>query len=522
MPDEGIRDDLLEKAGLEFANKQIIDKMRVAGGAAPNFGELANRSVGHLGRQSRGSLTYENGDLNISGTAKTAGDLLFLQRRIDDDPSVSGAVIPPRADGPYSWKATKSQGSIVISGMVPTQAARDRIAELIGATNTGLSIVDRSLLTSGEGEAHLDGVDRVSALLDRLTNGTISVIDEELSVEGLAKTVDDYDSAIAEIGMWKDDDAISTGVIDIRPPVVSPFTWMISEGAEKVVISGFAPSPDISVDLAAASAAQLGMAVEHRQRVAGGAPESFGRVARILIDAVDRAENASASITDGRILLYGKTESDAEAAEIGDRVENALPESYRFENRLYYPTPAPEPVKVPKLEPEAGETTAADAGTLEAKPASEQAAAPESGSQTETTLEPEPAEPAANEVSKACPVDFQQILSTGKILFDTNRAFIKNASYPLLDRLAEGFSQCSDVRVTISGHTDNVGRDAYNLSLSQSRAQAVLDYVADKGVDVSEFKALGFGETRPIADNSTQEGRSGNRRIEIEVVPTAE
>jgi len=70
--------------------------------------------------------------------------------------------------------------------------------------------------------------------------------------------------------------------------------------------------------------------------------------------------------------------------------------------------------------------------------------------------------------------------------------------------------------VEIEGHTDNVGSDDANQKLSEKRAQAIVDYRNQKGIDGSRLQTIGFGETWPIADNSTEEGRA-NRRVEIKV-----
>jgi OOP family OmpA-OmpF porin len=74
-----------------------------------------------------------------------------------------------------------------------------------------------------------------------------------------------------------------------------------------------------------------------------------------------------------------------------------------------------------------------------------------------------------------------------------------------------------DKRVSLSGHTDNVGTDKYNQGLSERRVKSVRDYVVKKGVDGGRVTGQGFGESKPIADNKTKEGRAKNRRVEVKV-----
>jgi len=77
--------------------------------------------------------------------------------------------------------------------------------------------------------------------------------------------------------------------------------------------------------------------------------------------------------------------------------------------------------------------------------------------------------------------------------------------------------QYPDLNVTIEGHTDNVGKDAYNKKLSQRRADAVKAYLVKKGIDANRLTAIGYGEEKPIADNATKAGKAENRRVEAAV-----
>jgi OOP family OmpA-OmpF porin len=84
-----------------------------------------------------------------------------------------------------------------------------------------------------------------------------------------------------------------------------------------------------------------------------------------------------------------------------------------------------------------------------------------------------------------------------------------------LDRVAARLTELEFVGGTATGHTDNVGDEAYNQKLSERRAQAVVDYLAAKGVASGRVTAIGMGETKPRADNATEEGRAENRRVTI-------
>ncbi|RYU97020.1 OmpA family protein [Emticicia agri] len=103
------------------------------------------------------------------------------------------------------------------------------------------------------------------------------------------------------------------------------------------------------------------------------------------------------------------------------------------------------------------------------------------------------------------------------IFFDSGKSDLRPESFTELDKLQKLLSQNNTLKVEISGHTDNVGKDTDNLGLSQKRAEAVVNYLISKGVNATNVKAVGYGETRPIASNETDETRQLNRRIEMKI-----
>ena len=103
------------------------------------------------------------------------------------------------------------------------------------------------------------------------------------------------------------------------------------------------------------------------------------------------------------------------------------------------------------------------------------------------------------------------------IFFDFDRSDLKPESYEELDRLVD-YLLHNKVNVEIGGHTDDQGSDEYNDRLSQNRAKAVYDYIAQHGIDSSRLSYRGYGKRQPIADNATEEGRAANRRTEFKIV----
>lgn len=116
------------------------------------------------------------------------------------------------------------------------------------------------------------------------------------------------------------------------------------------------------------------------------------------------------------------------------------------------------------------------------------------------------------------PIEVNANIVLKNIFFDTKKFDLRKESEAELDNLVELMNENPTMVIQINGHTDNVGKPADNLLLSNNRAKAVVDYLAKKGIDVKRLKSKGFGETRPVSDNNTDEGRAKNRRTELQVL----
>ncbi|PNW28316.1 OmpA family protein [Formosa algae] len=103
------------------------------------------------------------------------------------------------------------------------------------------------------------------------------------------------------------------------------------------------------------------------------------------------------------------------------------------------------------------------------------------------------------------------------VTFATNKADLTAEAKENLDAIADVFIEFPDTNLLVEGHTDSTGNDAYNMTLSEKRAQSVVTYLQGKGVTGDRFEVNAYGETRPRFDNTTEDGRSKNRRVEIGV-----
>lgn len=110
-----------------------------------------------------------------------------------------------------------------------------------------------------------------------------------------------------------------------------------------------------------------------------------------------------------------------------------------------------------------------------------------------------------------------QLIMPSNITFNTDEYLIKNEFYSTLDSVGKVLYKYKDTQLDVIGHTDSTGNDNYNMTLSQRRANSVASYLENNGIQGNRLTTIGMGETQPIADNNTVNGRAQNRRVELYV-----
>lgn len=116
------------------------------------------------------------------------------------------------------------------------------------------------------------------------------------------------------------------------------------------------------------------------------------------------------------------------------------------------------------------------------------------------------------------PIKAGESIVLKNIFFETNSHSLLPTSFAELNTLIELMQKNPSLKLMIEGHTDNIGKEELNIKLSQQRAEAIVSYLTEKGIEPSRLKAKGYGFSKPIADNNTEEGRAMNRRTEIKII----
>jgi outer membrane protein OmpA-like peptidoglycan-associated protein len=123
----------------------------------------------------------------------------------------------------------------------------------------------------------------------------------------------------------------------------------------------------------------------------------------------------------------------------------------------------------------------------------------------------------AEEAEVCGPAKPKEIVVLKGVNFAFNSSELTPKSKEILNQWVARIKGDQTIRVEVAGHTDSVGSDAYNQKLSERRAKAVVDYFVSQGVPADRLKAVGYGKTKPVASNKTEEGRAQNRRVELQI-----
>lgn len=119
---------------------------------------------------------------------------------------------------------------------------------------------------------------------------------------------------------------------------------------------------------------------------------------------------------------------------------------------------------------------------------------------------------------KLIPIQIGSSTVLKNVFFDFNKYELLPTSYPELDKLAELLEKNPSLKIELSGHTDDIGEDKFNLTLSQNRADAVKEYLVKKGISTNRIQSKGYGKTKPIVPNTNEENRKQNRRTECLII----
>ncbi len=260
-----------------------------------------------------------------------------------------------------------------------------------------------------------------------------------------------------------------------KPVIIEPYTLLIGLKDDKsIVLSGSVPDPTTKIKLLSLANSRYGKPhVTDDLSIRTKAPAHWKETAVAALNSFSRLREGQVRLSDQEFLLTGVADSKELRQQIGEYLESNLPENYTGNLDIAIIS--------------RGELANEENKSLKIKRA------------------------------KNCQKEFKGLLLRNKILFKTGGATITKSSYKLLDQLVLVAMGCPDQTIIVAGYTDSRGSDKNNKKLSQKRAQAVVNYLQEKGVSNKSLRAMGYGEENPVATNRTSKGRALNRRIEFTV-----
>ena len=486
-PDDATHTTIVDAARKAMPDLKIKDEMALARGVPAGFAPGATFALSQLGVLASGNATLVDQTYSISGVAPNTAVYSSEIARAKSLPAglkLASAAISPPVQKPYTWSAARDGATLTLSGFVPGNDVRSRNIEAAKLAAPGATIVDKQFIAAGEPRGFDSMASYALAQLARFSKGVVALDDGRYSINGEAANPQALEAALAATKTLPV--GFTLGAAAITPPVQKPFTWEARKGAETILLNGYVPSQDDrSALLAAIKSALPSASVTDNLVVAAGAPKGFREMASAALAQLARLIDGSAAISDGVFTISGSA-SDAAGADAAIASAKILPPGFGLGSAAIVPLRSVTPPDAPKLPPAA-------------------------------VTPPPPALPASNSDQVAtCRKEFGDELQQSAIYFDTGKDTFRQVSFATLDRLIETAKKCPDVNVEIAAHTDSEGNAASNQELSERRALAVLNYLKDR-IDIGRYRAAGYGETKPIASNATEDGKQKNRRVEFDV-----
>ena len=246
----------------------------------------------------------------------------------------------------------------------------------------------------------------------------------------------------------------------------------------KIVLSGYVPSVDSHTELLNKAQTIYGEEnVIDKLEEAKGAPNDWNESILLGLNNLVKLDYGQINMKDETFRFEGYTNSMEESMNLFKSFKENLPKNYQDEYDIKAPDEAvPKKKEKPKTELE----KVSDKGV-------------------------------------SCQEQFHNYLAKEKINFSYNKALIRKSSYALLNQLVEIAKSCPESKIVIEGHTDSDGSKKYNQRLSEKRAKLVKQYLVQHGIEPNRLESMGYGELKPLVENSTRDAKKQNRRIEFNV-----
>jgi len=469
VPNDLVRNTLLTSIKTALPGLAVVDRVAVASGEPPGFAEAATFAVAALERLRSGGVTLDGLTLDVAGVAKSVDDyealLASLTESLPPGMRVVDADVKPATVSPYGWQGAIADDKVVFSGYVPSADRRSELAALARTLFPGATIDNRVRIAAGEPRMDWIGAVKFAMTqLAQLKNGSVALGDKTYSIEGEAADADGY-IAIMAANAGTLPASLTLSKADVVAPHVSRYRFVAERRNGGLVLSGDVQNDDRRRAIAATAARDFGkIDITDNLVFASGAPAGFAEAATAALRALSRLAGGRVEIVDQTVTISGTAFDPAAVDEIADTLRGVLPDGFQLSS--------------------------------------------------DTVIAGQPGQPVA---PKRCGELLQAVLRVGTIEFAGSKADIATDSYGVLDRISAAMARCPDASIEVGAHSDSEGSAARNRDRTQARADAIVEFLVGAGIRRERLTAVGYGESAPIADNSTPAGKAANRRIEFTV-----
>ncbi len=362
---------------------------------------------------------------------------------------------------PFIWTAERDVVRVTLGGNAPLPASKSRLLEAARAGLGGVEVVDQVNLARGAPPRFENAALLLLDQIAKLRDGKVTISDNKVSLSGMARDLGGREAIAAALKNLPEGFALAANEVRAPPYVFQAYKDPV---AVTVTLSGYVPDNNVHAAIAMAAARKFfSEKVVDNLKASIGAPSGFAGAVVPALGALSRLSTGTLVVSDREVKLSGDALYEAAATQIRNNLTKDFPQGWELK------------------------------ADISVKPA------------------------AAPVDATVCQQLFSDLLTKGKIRFESARGAIDPDSAGLLDRLIETALRCPTADIEIAGHTDADGEDSFNQTLSEKRAQAVVDYLVRAGLPASRFTAVGYGSARPVATNDTDDGKAQNRRIDFTV-----
>jgi OOP family OmpA-OmpF porin len=411
---------------------------------------------------------------------------------------------PPLAQVADYWVSAtlQSGGAIIFDGYAPDEELRTKLSARPNARTQWLR------LGSGAPKNYTEALDFGLSVMDRLAEGRFALRENVVTLNGTARSAEDF-VAITKAVATDMPSGLVLASAEILAPPADTYEWRAQKSSDgAVVLSGMVPDPTLGKILLASA----GPTAEARFSFASGQPDDFQTSTRTGIGFLQRLEQGQVSFDGKAWVLSGTASTQTEKTAIETEFERQRLAASGWSLAVATPVAQDEPRR--EVAMDVLGTPAAETWKTDIAPVAE----PSPGQQIAVAA---PARPPANSTdatgSARCEAPLAEFSARNAILFRSGAAQITPDSASALDELATNLGACPAASIHVEGHTDADGDEQLNLALSVARAEAVVRALIERGIAPERLYALGYGESNPIGDNTTAEGKALNRRIVVKI-----